>query len=186
MSVLLTNIEFFTHENEVWYRRLDGPIVRFLETDRDMVEAIVEHIELFYPKAFSALSEEYRGSAKNLPYYHFRIASRFIRCNFAPQDNIPDFSADGQCTFEYVPCPLRGECRLECVVCRPEFDHKLSPAELRVMRLWCDGRSEQEIANELYISPCTVHNHIASAYRRTDIHSRHEFVAYASKHNLFS
>lgn len=186
MGILLTNIEFFTHEREVWYRCLDGPIHRLTESDHDLIESIVEHIDTFYPKAYAALADEYKGSVRNQSYFRFLIASRFIRCNFAPLDNVPDFSAASLSSFEFVPCPLRGECRLECVVCRPEFDHKLSAAELRVMRLWCQGQSEDEIARQLYLSPCTIHNHIANAYNRTGIHSRHEFVAYASKHNLFS
>lgn len=183
--MLLANIEFFTHEREVWYRELDGPIHRLTEKDHDMVDAIVEHIEAFYPKAYAALADEYRSSVRNLNYFRFLIASRFVRCNFAPLDNVPDVSASGAFNFEYVQCPLRGECRLECVVCRPEFDHKLRPAELRVMQLRCSGASEDDIARQLFISPCTVHNHIANAYRRTGIHSLHEFVAYAAKHNLF-
>lgn len=186
MRIPLANIEFFTHESEVWYRQLDGPIHRLTESDHEMIGNIIEHIEVFYPKAYTALAEEYKRSVKNRHYFQFLIASRFIRCNFAPFDNVPDFSASGICSFEYVQCPLRGECHLECVVCRPEFEHKLSAAEMRVMRLWCAGESETVIAAKLYISPCTVHNHIANAYCRTGIHSRHEFVAYASKHNLFS
>lgn len=185
MRILLTNIEFFTHESEVWYRRLDGPIQRFSEDDMEMVDAVVEYIETFYPKAYAALADEYKMSIRNLRYFRFLIASRFIRCNFAPLDNVPDFSETGCCNFEYVPCPLRGECRLESIVCRPEFNHKLSSAEVRVMKLWCEGESETSIAAQLFISPCTVHNHIANAYRRTGIRTRHEFVAYAVKHNLF-
>lgn len=186
MGILLTNIEFFAHEGEVWYRRLDGQIHRLIENNHDMIDSIVEYIENFYPKAYEALVKNYQESIRNIYYFRYLIASRFIRCNFAPLDNVPDFSSDGNCTFEFVHCPLRGECRLECVVCRPEFNHKLSDAEIRVMKLWCAGESEQNIAKSLFISPCTVHNHIANAYKRTGIHSRHEFVAYATKHDLFS
>lgn len=178
-------MEFFTHEREVWYRQFDGPIHQLVESNSEMIDAIIEHVSAFYPKAYSALAEVYKGSIKNRSYFRFLIASRFIRCNFAPLDNVPDFSSSASCKFEFVPCPLRGECQLECVVCRPEFDHKLSAAEMRVMPLWCQGLSEDEIAKQLFLSPCTVHNHIANAYQRTGIHTRYEFVAYAAKHNLF-
>lgn len=182
----LTNKEFFTFEGEVWYRLPDKTFNKLRETDSDILDELIEHISTFYPKAYEALSAEYKGCALNRLYYRFRIATRFIRCNFAPLDNIPDFSEDCHCSFEFVPCPLRGECRYERVICRPEFDHKLSSAEMPVMRLWFDGLSIDDIAGQLCLSPHTIHNHIRHAYQRLDIHSRAEFVRYASQTNLFS
>lgn len=184
MDMLFTDTEFFTHEGEVWYRRGDD-IRQLTERDTEMVEAMVEHISTFYPGAYSALREVYRGSALNQRYYRFRMVARFVRCNFAPLDNVPDAGAGGF-RLEYVACPLRGECRHERVICRPEYDHRLSAAELPVMQLWSDGLPEEAIGERLCLSPHTVHNHIRNAYRRLGVHSRAELVRYAAKHNLFS
>ncbi|WP_354667226.1 helix-turn-helix transcriptional regulator [uncultured Duncaniella sp.] len=186
MNRLLTNTEFFTFECEVWSRLPDGSIRQLQQTDSDIIDELIEHIATFYPKAHEALCSEYKGCALNRSYYRFRIASRFIRCNFAQLDNIPDFSDSCRCAFEFIPCPLRGECRHEKIICRPEFDHKLSAAEMPVLGLWFNGRSIDDIAGQLCLSPHTIHNHIRNAYQRLDIHSRSEFVRYASQHNLFS
>lgn len=182
----LTNCEFFTFESEVWYRLPDRTVHELRETDYDVLDDLIEHIATFYPKAYDALCVEYKGCALNRTYFRYRIASRFIRCNFAPLDNIPDFSDSCRCSFEFVSCPLRGECRYEKIICRPEFDHKLSAAEMPVLRLWFDGLSPDDIAGRLHLSPHTIHNHIRHAYQRLNVHSRAEFVRYVSQTNLFS
>lgn len=185
MNRPLTDTEFFSYEGEVWIRQ-DGILFRLTESNTDVIDYMIELVSTFYPKAYTALCNTYKGCAMNKWYYRFRIVSRFIRCNFAQLDNIPDISDNSRCSFEFVPCPLRGECKLECVVCRPEFDHKLSAAEPPVMHLWFDGKSPDEIAEQLCLSPHTIHNHIRHAYERTGVHSRGEFIKYATQNNLFT
>jgi len=181
----LTNTEFFAYEEGVWFRQ-DNNFVRLTESHSEIIDGMIEILSTFYPKAYDALCDTYKGCALNKRYYRFRIVMRFIRCNFAQLDNVPDISDTSDCAFEFVPCPLRGECKLDCVVCRPEFDHKLSASEFPVMRLWYQGKDVKYIADQLCLSPHTIHNHIRHAYQRTDTHTRSEFVKYAARHNLFS
>ena len=184
MEMPLANIEFFAHEEEVWYRT-DERFERLTESTVEIVDRVIEMLSVFYPKAYDALCRMYGGCALNKRYYRYRIVARFIRCNFAQLDNVPDI-AGKHCHFEHVQCPLRGECAFDRVVCRPEFAHRLSAAEKPVMRLWYDGLQEDEISDRLCLSPHTVHNHIRNAYRRTGTHSRGEFVRYASEHGIFA
>lgn len=186
MSRVLTNLEFFTHEQEVWLREADGLMRVLRETDYAFVNKLTEYISTFYPKAYAALCSEYKGCAANLPYYRFRIVVRFIRCNFPALDSIPDIDSALHCTFEHINCPLRGECRYDHVICRPEFDHQLSPAEMRVMALVYDGLTEEEIGDRLRLSPLTIHTHVRNAYSRLGIHSKAEFIKCATRNHLFS
>lgn len=183
--MLLMRTEFFSYEQEIWYRLDDGTTARLCESDIELISALHGIIEEFYPKAYAALCSEYDACKRNITYFRFRVVSRFLRCNFAALDNVPDLVDGMFADFEYVTCPLRGECRLECVVCRPEFNHKLSNAETRVMELWYKGAAEDEIASALCLSPHTVHNHIRNAYVKLDIHSRAEFVRFANANGLF-
>ena len=184
--MVLKNIEFFTYEQEVWIREADGNTHKLTETDYETVRNILEYISTFYPKAYKALTDEYKAIAFNMPFYRYRMVCRFIRCNFAALDNTPDIDSNMHSTFEYIQCPLRGECKHENVICRPTFDHQLSPAEMRVMRLVYEGLNESDIADKLRLSPYTVHTHVRNAYSRLGLHGKPEFVKYAAANDIFS
>lgn len=55
----------------------------------------------------------------------------------------------------------------------------LSDREIEVLRLIADGYSNQQIAGELFISLGTVKAHTANIYRKLDVRSRTQAVAYA-------
>lgn len=54
------------------------------------------------------------------------------------------------------------------------------------MKLVYDGKSNDDIADSLYLSPHTVKNHIKSVYRKLCIHEKSEFIQYAHNNNLFN
>lgn len=178
-------IEFYTFENEVWYQLPDGQHERLIENSTELIAFMLEKIEQFYPKAYLALCQEYEKCKPNLRIFRFRIVSRFCRCNFGNIDNIRDIGRSGRFNLECVPCPLRGECRRENEICHPEFDSNISDAELRVLKLWFEGYSKENIASELYLSIHTINNHIRNAFVRLDLHSKADFFRYAEAHNLF-
>ena len=157
-----------------------------LQAVRGIIEHLAEEIAVCFPEAYSALSEIYAESRLNRVYFLQRIVMRFLKCNYSPSDNRPDFYNGTFANIEYVSCPMRGECKLEGIVCNPKYKPSLRPAEMRVMAKWYEGLNEDEIAESLCLSTCTVHNHIRNAYIRLGVHSRSEFVKYAVLHNLFS
>ena len=178
-------IEFFNYESEVWFRDGDGQCVRLSEDRQDVVTMLLDTIEELYPDAAAALAKEYERCKPNIMHFRFRMALRFCKCNFGAIDRIPDVDDSGKFNFEDVPCPMRGECRCEGVVCHPKFNHRISDAEMRVMRLWYDGVSKPEIAERLFLSVHTVCNHIRRAYERIGAKDKAEFVRYADRYNLF-
>jgi DNA-binding CsgD family transcriptional regulator len=60
----------------------------------------------------------------------------------------------------------------------------LSPRELDVLRLVADGLSDAEIAQRLFLSPHTVHRHVANARTKLRLPSRAAAVAYATRAGL--
>ena len=80
---------------------------------------------------------------------------------------------------------MRGECAYEGIICCPKFNSNLSPAEKRVMKLFYDGRSREEIASDLFLSPETVKNHIKNSYFKLGVHEKAEFIRYANINHLF-
>jgi PAS domain S-box-containing protein len=60
-------------------------------------------------------------------------------------------------------------------------DVRLTPRQSEVLRMLERGRSTQEIARELHLSPETVRNHVRHVLRALGVHSRLEAVALARK-----
>ena len=61
---------------------------------------------------------------------------------------------------------------------------KLTPRQGEVLRLLEQGRSTEQIANDLHLSIATVRNHIRALLRGLDVHSRLEAVAIAHRDRL--
>ena len=183
--MLLNVIEFFNYNDELWYRKGDGKAGKVDESSTDIIDYMIELIEKFYPKAYEALNKEYERCNSDMAEFRYRLVLRFCRCNFGNIDNVHDVDAFGHLHLECVPCPLRGECRYEGVICKPEFDHNLRKAELRVMELWYKGLTKEEIAEHLYLSVHTVNQHVRNALARLGMHEKAEFFRYAERNNLF-
>lgn len=180
-------LEFYIFEGELWCKSDDGQNQIVDESQTELIKSMLDEIRGCYPLAYKALTKEYEKSSLNVPYYQYLIVRRFCKCNFGKLDGTkPDVDRTGKFNFEKVDCPLRGECRFEGVICSPKFNSKLSDAELRVMKLIYQGASKEEIAEQLYISPYTVKNHIKSAYLKLGIHEKSEFIRYANENNLFN
>lgn len=176
-------LELFTSGSEVFVQSPEG-CARLTE-DAPIINDIMERIDTMYPDAGRALRECYSKSSKNIPYYNFLMVRRFCKCNFGSLDHTRK-DIEGTLNFERVQCPLRGECRNEGIICSPKVMTALTEAEKRVMRLVCEGRSNTQIADELYISPNTVKKHISTSFLKTGCRNRAEFVKYANEHSIFS
>ena len=176
-------MEFYTNDDDVWVQGDEG--MTRLEEGSPLVGLCLEKIDGLYPKADEALKECYSKSASNVPYYNYLRARRFCKCNFGHLDHTKEDIEGAAFNFERVSCPLRGECKYEGVICLPERETRLSDAEKRVMRLVCIGRSNTEIAEELYLSPNTVKRHISTSYIKAGVRNRAEFIKYANDNSVF-
>lgn len=182
----ITNIEFYTYNNDLWYIK-DGKNTILTEEDTDIICGIIELIHSNYPDAYTALTECYKNSASNVPYYHYLIVRRFCKCNFGNLDNAKyDIDHIHGFNFEAVQCPLRGECKYQGRICCPKFETRLSSAEKRVAELFAQGCTYDEIADRLFLSPHTVKVHVRSILRKTNTEDKASFILYCSKNNLFN
>lgn len=62
---------------------------------------------------------------------------------------------------------------------------QLTPTEFQVLRLIGQGKSNDEIADSMFISKNTVRSHIKSIYAKFDTHSRLQLALYAINSALF-
>lgn len=66
----------------------------------------------------------------------------------------------------------------------PPADHGLTTRELEVLALIAHGRSNAEIAGELYVSGATVKTHLNHLLAKTGSRDRAQLVAYAFRHGV--
>lgn len=179
-------IEFYTTPTgEVTIKQIGEPERQLTESDTEFIQAFIDVISEFYPCAYKALVETY-GSNENKSYRNFLIVRRFIKCNLGLYDNSIDLDEHWNFKFEFVGCPLRGECKYDRIICSPQFNSKLSDRQLEVMKLLFDGLSDSQVADKLFISLNTVNNHRKNSFKKLGIHSFNEFMRMAIKNNIFN
>jgi len=62
--------------------------------------------------------------------------------------------------------------------------HDLSQRELQVLTLVAQGKTNGQVARELYLSENTVRNYLATIMKKLDLSNRAELAAYAAEHNI--
>ncbi len=69
---------------------------------------------------------------------------------------------------------------------KPQNDlhEDLTEREQEVLKLMAEGKSNQEIADELYIAMKTVKVHVSNVLGKLEVHDRTQAVIYAFKHDL--
>lgn len=179
-------IEFYTTpEGEVTIREQGCAERNLKESDIDFIQRFLEVLEEFYPEAYNELRETYARYDGNRTYRDFLAVRRFIKCNFGLYDNMVDIDENWNFHFEFVGCPLRGECKGFNVICSPKFNSKLSDRQFEIMRLCYEGVPDKDIADRMFLSTHTVINHRRNSFRKLGVHSMAEFNRYAADKGLF-
>ncbi len=65
-----------------------------------------------------------------------------------------------------------------------EVPFDLSPAELKILQHVVDGKTNKQIAEDVFLSPWTVKTHIKNIYKKMHVNSRAAAVKLALKRNL--
>ncbi len=67
---------------------------------------------------------------------------------------------------------------------KSERPHGLTARELEILRFLAQGRSDREIADELFISRLTASRHTANIFTKIDVNSRTAAAAFAFRHGI--
>jgi DNA-binding NarL/FixJ family response regulator len=82
-------------------------------------------------------------------------------------------------TFERLGAQIwarRTREELERISGRAPSRDELTPSECRVVELVAEGRTNQEVAAALFVSPRTVEFHLRNVFRKLDVHTRSELA----------
>lgn len=142
-----------------------GETVLFTECGISFYVKIDDAVKLQYPETHAELCQLFGHNQQQV----FARTRAFLACNFSVKDGKPDIDEDWNFNLENVPCPARisGICKHE--ICNPKISHELTARELEVLILFAKGLSEEEIAEMLFISKSTVHNHINNMYKKVGL-----------------
>jgi DNA-binding CsgD family transcriptional regulator len=155
-----------------------------LPTHRDFITSFNAEMKFKKPLAFISLEKRYLKSKENRIYYEFLICQGFIKCNFLVHDNQLDIDENGAWRCEFILCPMTGEC-VDCgSICNSPDGTILSSRQIDVLRLIVAGMETKYIAEELNISPHTVHNHRNNMLDQLGLHNSNELVRYWFENNL--
>ncbi|GMR09317.1 MAG: response regulator transcription factor [Anaerolineae bacterium] len=66
----------------------------------------------------------------------------------------------------------------------PPGGHRLTHREREIMKLIAEGYTTKEIAEQLVVSPSTVHSHRGNLMQKLNLSKRHELVEYARRHGF--
>ena len=61
----------------------------------------------------------------------------------------------------------------------------LTQREREILKLIAEGYTTNEIADQLVVSPSTIHSHRTNVFQKLNLSTRHELVQYARKHGFF-
>ncbi len=136
-----------------------GEVFRFIDLPRSFLIRADRRILELYPETHKALCE-WCGAG---PGQEYARVYQFCACNFSSKDGRPDIDEDFNFIQEKVSCPIRHSCKRG--ICNPQLTSDISSREMDVIRLF-SLYTEEEIAERLFISPTTVHNHVTHIYTK--------------------
>jgi DNA-binding CsgD family transcriptional regulator len=166
----MEKVEFrVTADGRVMYRIAGKEEKRLTKFTKDIVEPMTALIHDRFPECYARLATIYR---KNVT----KMVDRFVRCNFGEEDLLSDDVEHDLLHFEEVRCPLRGICEDERVICKPKTLVNLSNGERTVTKLYLNGYSLDDIAEQLGKSKSTIKTQLLRAKKKLGVKSCRDII----------
>lgn len=138
---------------------------RPLAEEKELLKFMVEKIRSMYKEAWEACyTEAVKMRLNDTKATILRALEHFVRCNFGMLDGTADICGE-RMELEEVPCPLRGFCRQENIICKPKLTLPKLQEVIYVGMM--EGKGADEIAAE---------NHMPNgSVRQTNYFMRQKF-----------
>lgn len=117
-----------------------------------------------------------------------QMVLQFCKCRYGGYDSTPDTLVHGTSGSkpDYWNCGKRGNCKEEFCLCRPIITEngKLSPAEIRVLKLIAEDLADKQIADILQVTENTIHTQRYSLTKKIGCASKNGLVAFAYENGI--
>lgn len=164
-------VEFFlTPDGDIMVYEEGQGTRQYTEKDTEFSMYILNLVQAYYPEAYMALHKEYQRYKGNAPYFVYKMASRFIRCNFGKYDGLTYDIQGITMHLEEVACPQRRECPMAGVICKPKA-LALTDREREIAILHSKGLSYKDISEQLGITHSTIKNFLQRIKKRLHLRS---------------
>lgn len=182
----MKGVEFYADsEGGIYVLFPDGKTKAIRENDREIISDLLSMISDLKPQAYDKLLEFYSKFSRNKIYYEFRMAQRFVKCNFPHFDLAKkDIDTNGKFNAEKFYCPIRDECPLSGIVCNGKIESTLTEREKEIFALIADGAQSEEIAENLFLSVHTINRHRENIKIKIGARSVSEMVSWWYKNQL--
>lgn len=156
-----TGTEFFNYENEDFviengvtkpFEQMGTYTMQILLREMNTDSAVLNELIILHPDC------------------EMKRLKKFTRCRLGGLDFHPDIQNGELQKGEYWPCPLRGNCRSEGILCRlPHFQGKqLTNQDVTLIQMLTSDRTNEVIADEMELAPGSLHKAKKFLYKKLD------------------
>jgi DNA-binding CsgD family transcriptional regulator len=173
------NYEFFVSPNVALSAITGGSVKSFDDLGDDVLQVIEKQMRR-YPAKLREIGKMGIIGTRD-------VIKQFLICNYGGFDHHADMVEDQLMPTEYWPCPLRGSCAHEGILCdkfKTDTGEYLNKREMQVLKLIAAGSLDKEIAEQLTISIHTVTTYTQNIRRKTGLLRKPDLTLYAHQKNL--
>lgn len=184
-----------TNQNKLLPGLMDGSIEFFIDTDK--LKAITNGSVIdFTQLSFSGIKILQQAIDSNPevklhlfdmhPNDKYKRLEQFVKCRFGGLDYQADMSTDGLQDGEFWPCPLRGSCASEGVLCKSvQFNgQRLDTKDINLVQQLATNNTNEVIAEQLSMPMGSLHLAKKKLYRKLGIQTKQEATIIGQRLNL--
>lgn len=120
------------------------------------------------------------------PNSNYKRLEQFVKCRFGGLDYKADMSRDGVQDGEWWPCPLRGTCASEGVLCKAvQFNgERLDHQDITLVQMLSTNNTNEVIANEMNLPMGSFHLAKKKLYQKLGVQTKQESTIIGQRLNL--
>lgn len=184
-----------TNQNKLLPGMVDGAIEFFIDAERIKAitnGSVIDFSQLSFvtiqilQQAIDNDSEVKMHLFDMHPNDRYKRLEQFVKCRFGGLDYQADMSDNGLQDGEWWPCPLRGLCPSEGVLCKSvQFNgNRLGNKEIKLLQQLATNHTNEVIADELAIPMGTLHLAKKNLYKKLGIQTKQEATIIGQRLNL--